>query len=187
MISASNCSASSIASEVFPTAVGPTIKRVSFTRSGFSPKGVLTHFSLRGGRGRETPDEGCLLIPETASTPNNQHPTSNAKRIKENRETGVSATSPELNLNRQLAPRMVGRFRPAHDQLAAKELLVMKLAHCPLRFFHGLHLHECETLRALVVFVAHNLGVLDVADAIEQVEQVALRGIESHASHIDPL
>ena len=73
---------------------------------------------------------------------------------------------------------MVGRFRPAHHQLAAEELLVVKFGHGPLRFFHGLHLHECETFRALVVFVAHNLGVLDVADAVEQVEQVALRRIE---------
>ena len=73
---------------------------------------------------------------------------------------------------------MVGRFRSAHDQLAAEELLVVKLGYGPLRFFHGLHLHECETLRALVVFVAHNLGVLDVADAVEQLKQVALRRIE---------
>ena len=73
---------------------------------------------------------------------------------------------------------MVGRFRPADDQPAAEELLVVKLGHGSLRFFHGLHLHECEPFRALVVFVAHHLRVLDVADAVEQLEQVALRRIE---------
>jgi hypothetical protein len=73
---------------------------------------------------------------------------------------------------------MVGRLRPTHDQLAAKKLLVVKFGNGPLRFFHGLHLHECKTFRALVVFVAYNLGVLDVADTVEQVEQVALCRIE---------
>ena len=31
---------------------------------------------------------------------------------------------------------MFARFRPAHDQLAAKEFLVVQFAHCAFRFFH---------------------------------------------------
>lgn len=77
-----------------------------------------------------------------------------------------------------LIPRVLGRFRAAHYKLAAEKLLVVELTHCPLRFFDGLHLHEGEPLRALIMFVAHDLGVLDVADAVEEVEQIALRRIE---------
>ena len=77
-----------------------------------------------------------------------------------------------------LIPRVLGRFRAAYYELAAKKLLVVEFAHCPLRFFDGLHLHEGEPLRALIMFVAHNLRVLDMADAVEEVEQIALRRVE---------
>lgn len=73
---------------------------------------------------------------------------------------------------------MLGRFRAAHYELSAEELLIVELAHCPLRFFDGLHLHEGEPLRALIMFVAHDLGVLDMADAVEEVKQIALRRVE---------
>ena len=73
---------------------------------------------------------------------------------------------------------MLDRFRAAHYELATEKLLIVELAHCPLRFFDGLHLHEGKPLRALIMFVAHNLGALDVADTVEQIEQVAFRRIE---------
>lgn len=73
---------------------------------------------------------------------------------------------------------MLDRFRAAHYELATEKLLIVELAHCPLRFFDGLHLHEGKPLRALIMFVAHNLGVLDMADAVKEVEQIALRRVE---------
>jgi len=62
----------------------------------------------------------------------------------------------------------------------------MKLAHRPLRFVHGLHLHESETLRALIMFIAHHFGVLHVADAVEEIKQIAFRGIERQISDVKP-
>jgi hypothetical protein len=73
---------------------------------------------------------------------------------------------------------MFARFRAAHDQLAAKEFLVMQLVHRSLRFVHGLHLDESETLRALIMLIAHHFGVLHVANTVEEIKQVALRRIE---------
>ena len=58
------------------------------------------------------------------------------------------------------------------------------LRHSALRLFHGEHLHECKTLRALVVFVRHNFCVLDGANAIEKLEQVTLGRFERQVSHV---
>ena len=44
----------------------------------------------------------------------------------------------------------------------------MQLGDSASGFVHRLHLHECETLGALVVLVTHNLGVLDVAYSVEE-------------------
>ena len=73
---------------------------------------------------------------------------------------------------------MFGRFCAADDQLAAKEFLVMQLGHRSLCFVHGLHLDESETLRALIMLVAHHFGVLHVANAVEEIKEIALRRIE---------
>ncbi len=54
----------------------------------------------------------------------------------------------------------------------------MKLAHRPLRFVHGLHLYESEALRALIMLVAHHFGILHMADAVEEIKEIALRGVE---------
>ena len=62
---------------------------------------------------------------------------------------------------------MLARFRAAHDQLAAKKFLVMELFHGPFCFLDRLHLHERETFRALVMAIAHDFGVLHMADAVE--------------------
>ena len=76
------------------------------------------------------------------------------------------------------------RFRPAHDQLAAKEFLVVQFAHCALRFFHRQHLDESETFRALIVLVGHDLRVLHLAYAVEQLEQIALGRVEGKITHV---
>ena len=53
-----------------------------------------------------------------------------------------------------------------------------------LGFLDGLHLDESKAFRPLVVAVADYLRVLDVADAIKELEQVALCGIEGQIAHI---
>ena len=80
---------------------------------------------------------------------------------------------------------MIARFRPAHEELAAEEILVVEFRHRALRFFHGVHLHEGETLRALIVFVSHNLGILHLAYAIEEFEEIALRGFEGQVADVE--
>src|SRR5438045_9426455 len=81
---------------------------------------------------------------------------------------------------------MLARFRSAHHQLAAEELLVVQFRHGPLRFVHRLHLNEGESFRALVVFVSYDLGVLDRADAVDELEETALRRIEPQVPYIRP-
>src|SRR2546423_9837668 len=77
-------------------------------------------------------------------------------------------------------------FCATHDQLAAQEFFVVQFRDGPPRFFDRLHLDESEALRALVVFVAHDLGVLHLTDAVEKLEQIALRGIEREVANIKP-
>jgi len=60
----------------------------------------------------------------------------------------------------------------------------MQFLHCALRFLDRLHLDEGETLRALIVAIAHHFRVLDVADAIEELEQVALGGVEGQIADV---
>jgi len=91
-----------------------------------------------------------------------------------------------FNPNRQLGPRMFARFRSAHDQLAAEEFLVMQLGHRSLRFVHGLHLHKSEALGALIMFIAHDFRILHVADTVEEIKEIALRGIERQIADIKP-
>ena len=73
---------------------------------------------------------------------------------------------------------MLGRFRTAHDQLAPEEFLVVQFLDGAFRLIDRLHLDEGEPFRALVVPVGHDLRVLDVADAVEQLEEIALGGVE---------
>ena len=83
-----------------------------------------------------------------------------------------------FNPNRQLSPRMFARFRAADDQLAAEEFLVMQLGHRSLRFVHSLHLHKCEALGALIMFIAHDFRILHVADTVEKVKEVIAEYLE---------
>ena len=79
---------------------------------------------------------------------------------------------------------MLARFRAAHEELAAEEFLVVQFGDGALRFFHRIHLHKRETFRALVVFVGHNLRVLHLADAIEELEEIALCGFERQIADV---
>jgi hypothetical protein len=76
-------------------------------------------------------------------------------------------------------------FRAAHNEPATEEFLVVQLLHCAFRFLDGLHLHKRKTFRALVVPVAYNLCVLHVANAVEQVEEIALGGVEGQVAYVE--
>ena len=56
---------------------------------------------------------------------------------------------------------MFARFCPAHNELAAEKLLVVKFRHCALGFFDRVHLYESETFGTLIMLIADNLGVLN--------------------------
>ena len=80
---------------------------------------------------------------------------------------------------------MLGRFRAAYDQLAAEEFLVVQFVDGAFRFIDSLHLDEGETFRPLVVPVGHDLGVLNMADAVEQLEEIALGGVERQVTDVE--
>ena len=54
----------------------------------------------------------------------------------------------------------------------------MQFLHRAFRFLDGLHLHEGETLRALVVPVTYDLGILHVPHTVEQFKEIALGCVE---------
>ena len=60
----------------------------------------------------------------------------------------------------------------------------MQFLHGAFRLFDGLHLHKGKTLRALIVAIAYDLGVLHVPDAVEQFEKIALCGVEGKIANV---
>jgi len=110
-------------------------------------------------------------------------------RIKHNREPCACPSAHGSRFETTvilLAVLAVGRLGPAHDQLATEEFLVVELFDGALGFLDRLHLHKSEAFRALVVPIAHDLGVLHVADAVEELEQVALGGVEGQITDVKP-
>src|SRR5450755_2575397 len=81
---------------------------------------------------------------------------------------------------------MLARFRAAHDQLPAEEFLVVQFLHGAFRLVDREHLDEGEAFRTLVVFVRYHLGVLHRTDAVEEIEEIALRRIERQIPDIKP-
>jgi hypothetical protein len=79
---------------------------------------------------------------------------------------------------------MLAGFGATHYQPAAEEFLVVQFFHGAFGFLDGLHLHKCETLRALIVTVAYNFGILDVSDPVEQFEKVALGRVERQVAYV---
>lgn len=60
----------------------------------------------------------------------------------------------------------------------------MQFVHRAFRFFDGLHLHKGKTLRALIVAIAYDLGVLHVSNAVEQFEKIALSSVEGKIANV---
>ena len=100
------------------------------------------------------------------------------------RRAAVSASSPGCESLVLTSCVMLARFRAADHKFAAKEFFVVQFRHGALGFIDGLHLHEGEPFRALVVPVTHHLCVLHVANAVEQFEEVALGGVEGKVADV---
>src|SRR3954447_7694776 len=78
----------------------------------------------------------------------------------------------------------IARFRAADHELAPEEFFIVQFLHCALRFIDRLHRDEGKTFRALIVAIAHDLGVLHVADTVEELEQIALGRIEGQIADV---
>ena len=79
---------------------------------------------------------------------------------------------------------MLARLRAADDQLATEKFLVVQFFHGPLSFLDGLHLDESKPFRALIVAIAHHFRVLNMANAVEQFEEIALGGVEGQIAYV---
>src|SRR5262249_48872184 len=72
----------------------------------------------------------------------------------------------------------------AYHQPAAEKFLIVQLCHGALRFLDGLHLYERKSFRALVVTVTYHLGILNVANSVEQFEEIALGRFERQIANV---
>jgi len=85
-----------------------------------------------------------------------------------------------------LAAALLHRLGSADDQLAAAHvLLVVELVDRPLGLVNRLHLDESESLRLHRVAVHHDLHVLDRSHPVEELEQIALRGVKRQVSNVE--
>jgi hypothetical protein len=76
-------------------------------------------------------------------------------------------------------------FRAAHNKPATEEFLVMQFLDRAFRFLDSLHLHKRKTFRSLVVPIAYDLCVLYVSNTVEQVEEIALGGVERQVADVE--
>jgi hypothetical protein len=75
-------------------------------------------------------------------------------------------------------------FRTADYQSTSEEFLIVQFLHSAFCFLDGLHLDERKSLGALVVPVADYLGVLHMADAVKQLKEIALSGVEGKVADV---
>jgi len=78
----------------------------------------------------------------------------------------------------------IARFCSADHELAPEEFFVVQFLHCALGLVDRLHRNERETFGALVVAIAHDLGVLHMADAVEEIEEIALGRVERQIADV---
>ena len=60
----------------------------------------------------------------------------------------------------------------------------MQFVHRALGFLDRLHRDESETFRALVVAITYDFGVLDMANAVEKLEEIALGCVEGQIADV---
>jgi len=98
----------------------------------------------------------------------------------------ANARTPGLETFSRLLRSLLARLGAAYHEFATEEFLVMQFLHGPLRFFDGLHLHKSKALRTLVMPVTYDLGVLHVADTVEELEEIALGRVERQIANVEP-
>jgi hypothetical protein len=76
-------------------------------------------------------------------------------------------------------------FRSAHNEPATEEFLVVQFVYRAFGLLDGLHLYKRKTFRALVMPIAYDLCVLHVSNAVEQVEEIALGGVERQVANVE--
>jgi hypothetical protein len=76
-------------------------------------------------------------------------------------------------------------FRAADDEPATKKFLVVQFCYRTFRFLYGLHLNKRKAFRALVVPIAYNFCILHVSNAVEQLEEIALGGVERQVADVE--
>ena len=76
-------------------------------------------------------------------------------------------------------------FRTAYHEPATEEFLVVQFLHRAFGFLDVLHLYKRKTFRALVVPIAYDLCVLHVSNPVEQVEEIALGGVERQIANVE--
>ena len=79
----------------------------------------------------------------------------------------------------------IERLGTADYELAAHELFVVEFCDSAFGLIHGLHLHKGETLRTHVVAIHYDLDVLNRTNPIEEIEQVALSGVERQVAYVE--
>jgi hypothetical protein len=75
-------------------------------------------------------------------------------------------------------------FGTAHHEPATEKFLIVQFVYCAFCFVNGLHLHKREAFRALVVPIAYDFSVLHVSNAGEQLEEIALGGVERQVADV---
>src|ERR1700737_3415343 len=81
---------------------------------------------------------------------------------------------------------MLTRFRTADHEFATKELLIVQFLDGTVCLPHSPQLQQSETFRPLIVTVTYDLGVLYMANAVEQLEEITLRRVEGQVTDVEP-
>jgi hypothetical protein len=118
--------------------------------------------------------------------PGGFHPSKQNREIRDQIAKSPGSLIFELNSRFLTAWLVLGCFGAAHHELASEEFLIVQFLDGAFRFIHCLHLHESEAFRPLVVPVAHDLGVLNVSDPVEQLEQIAFGGVKRQVPDVEP-
>ncbi len=79
---------------------------------------------------------------------------------------------------------MLIRFCAADHEPPSQEFLVVQLLDCAPGLLDGLHLNKGKPFRALVVPIAYDLRILHVPHAVEEFEEIALRGVEGQVADV---
>ena len=80
-----------------------------------------------------------------------------------------------------------GGFGTADLQGAAHEVFAMEFSDGATGFFDGAHGDEGEAFGALGAVVDDDFGILDIADAVEEFEQVAFGGVVGEIADVEAI